>query len=39
MELQKSKFEILQKIIPYYTNPRIKYKSRRTHNTFYKHPH
>ena len=28
-----------KKSMPYHTNPRIKYKSRRTHNTFYQHPH
>ena len=39
MEFQKSKLEILQKTMPYHTNPRIKYKSRRTHNTFYQHPY
>ena len=39
IKLQKSKLEILQKAMPYHTNPIIKYKSRRTHNIFYEHPH
>ena len=39
MEFQKSKLAILQKAMPYPINPRIKYKLRRTHNTFYQQPH
>ena len=39
MEVQKSKLAILQKTMAYHTNPRNKYKSRKTYNTFYQYPH
>ena len=36
---KKANWSSLKKTMPCYTNPRIKYKLRRTHNTFYQHPH